>query len=245
MLAQLFQQLRSAGEAFLNLLYPPHCAICLCDTVAGEHLCVDCRRELPRIEGPRCQICSGPFAGQIETAFTCPNCQERGFQFSCAVAAYRSSGVVREFIHRFKYNRKVYLRHVLAEWLRENLADTRLQSPPIDRIVPVPLHAARRRERGFNQARVLAELLSEQSGIPLSDCVRRIRYTTTQTRYDRQTRMQNLRNAFDLRKSAEVRNLHLLLIDDVFTTGSTVDECAGILMAAGAASVRVATVARG
>ncbi|MEI6349614.1 MAG: ComF family protein [Verrucomicrobiota bacterium] len=241
----LIKRFRTAAEGFLNLLYPPHCTICLTETAAGEHLCEACLRELPRIEAPCCQVCSEPFSGQIDGEFTCPNCAERKFHFKCAVASYRSTKVVRELIHRFKYNRKFYLRHILAEWLADNLADPRLQSPSIDRIVPVPLHAARRRERGFNQAGVLAELLSNKSGIPLSDCVRRIRYTTTQTRYDRQTRMQNLRDAFSLRKSADVQGLHLLLIDDVFTTGSTVDECAAVLMAAGAASVRVATVARG
>ena len=232
-------------RAFLNLLYPPHCALCLCDTPAGEHLCATCRKEAPRIVAPCCQVCSEAFEGQIDGPFVCPNCQDRAFSFECAVAAYQSRGVVRELIHRFKYNGKFHLRHVLADWLADNLADPRLQSPSIDRIVPVPLHAARQRERGFNQALTLAQLLSRRSGIRLLDCVKRTRYTTTQTRYDRQTRIENLRDAFALRRKTDVRGLHLLLIDDVFTTGSTVDECARVLMAAGAASVRVATVARG
>lgn len=235
---------RAAANGVLNLFYPPHCSNCLADTAPGVHLCAACRKSAPAIVAPFCQICSEPYDGAIETAFTCAKCVERRYHFDHAIAAYRSRAVVRETIHRFKYNHKYHLRHVLGEWLADNLADARLQAP-FDGIVPVPLHPTRERERGFNQARVLAELLARRAGAPLMDHLQRIRYTTTQTRLDRDTRIRNLRNAFRLRKNAVVRGLHLLLIDDVFTTGSTVDECARVLKDAGAASLRVVTVARG
>ncbi|MCX6966927.1 MAG: ComF family protein [Verrucomicrobia bacterium] len=244
MLFQIPKLLRGAGSAFLDLLYPPHCTLCLCKTTAGEHLCATCRKKAPVIRAPFCDTCSQPFPGQIESAFLCPNCRERHFEFTCAVACYQSRDGVREVVHRFKYNGKIYLRHVLVDWLAETLKDPRLQTPACDRIVPVPLHPTRERERGFNQAHILAEGLARRSGIPLAHCLKRIRYTTTQTIFDREERMENLRGAFQLRQSAQVRNLHLLLIDDVLTTGSTVDECARVLRDAGAASVRVATVAR-
>lgn len=244
MLFQIPKLLRSAGGALLDLLYPPHCAMCLCKTPSGEHLCAQCRRDAPVIRAPFCAVCSTPFFGQIEGAFACPNCRDRRFRFSCAVARYQSRGAVRECIHRFKYNGKVHLRGVLIDWLEEALDDPRLQTPRCERIVPVPLHATRERERGFNQARILAEGLARRSGIALADCLKRTRYTTTQTIFDREARMENLRGAFQMRQSADVRNLHLLLIDDVLTTGSTVDECARVLTDAGAASVRVAMVAR-
>ena len=244
MLFQIPKLLRSAGGAVLDLVYPPHCAICLCTTRAGEHLCAACRKDAPAIRAPFCDTCSQPFSGQIDGAFHCPNCRERRFRFSCAVARYQSRGAVRELVHRFKYNGKIYLRNVLVDWLAETLEDPRLQSPPCERLVPVPLHPTRERERGFNQAFLLAEGVAQRSGIPLADCLKRTRYTTTQTIFDREERMENLRGAFRMRQSADVRNLHLLLIDDVLTTGSTVNECARVLRDAGAASVRVATVAR-
>lgn len=244
MRVQIPEILRSTGVAFLNLLYPPHCAICLCETLAGEHLCAECRKQAVVIAAPFCQTCSEPFSGQIDGTFTCPNCQDRRFHFTHAVSRYRSREVVREMVHRFKYNGKVHLRHVLVDWLAETLDDTRLQTPPCDRIVPVPLHSTRQRERGFNQAYVLSEELACRSSIPLADCLKRIRYTTTQTIFEREERMENLHGAFQMRQNADVRNLHLLLIDDILTTGSTVDECGRVLMDAGAASVRVATVAR-
>ncbi len=244
MLFQIPKWLRRTGDAVLNLVYPPHCAICLCKTQAGEHLCAACRKDAPVVRAPFCATCSSPFSGQIDGPFICPNCRERHLHFACAVVCYQSRGAVRDLVHRFKYNGKVYLRNVLIDWLAETLNDPRLQAPVCDRIVPVPLHSTRERERGFNQARVLAEGLTGRSGIPLADCLKRIRYTTTQTIFDREERMENLRGAFQMRQSADVHDLHLLLIDDVLTTGSTVDECARVLREAGAASVRVATVAR-
>ena len=113
------------------------------------------------------------------------------------------------------------------------LDDVRLRGRRFDRLVPVPLHPARQRERGFNQADLLAELLSRKTSIPLQRVLQRIRYTKTQTAFDRAERMENLRNAFRLRKNADVRGFRVLLIDDVLTTGSTLSECARVLKAAG------------
>lgn len=236
---------RRAGEALISLFFPPHCAGCGADTAPGEHVCEACAAKVRPIEPPFCQRCSEPFDGAIDGEFECANCGDRELHFDCAVAPYLSRGVVREFIHRFKYDHQQFLRRPLANWLADALTDPRLQSPPIDAIVPVPLHSTRFRERGFNQAALLAEVLSERAGVPLLNCLQRTRYTTTQTRLDRHERMENLRNAFRVRHSAAVQSRHLLLVDDVFTTGSTVDECARVLRLAGAASVRVAVVARG
>lgn len=237
--------LRRAGEALISLLYPPNCASCGADTEAGIHLCAACAGQARKIVVPFCRRCSEPFSGAIDGAFTCQNCAGRTLHFDCAVTCYLSRGVVREFIHRFKYDGHFYLRHPLANWLAETLDDARLRSPTIDALVPVPLHSARFREREFNQAEALAKLLSRRAGIPLLGALQRIRYTTTQTRLDRHERMENLRNAFRVRHTSAVQSRHLVLVDDVFTTGSTVEECARVLREAGAASVRVVTVARG
>jgi ComF family protein len=148
-------------------------------------------------------------------------------------------------IHQFKYGRRFYLRRVLAEFLIEAMKDARIQAEPVDCLVPVPLHPTRLRERGFNQADALAETLSQRNRLPILRCIERRRYTSTQTRFDRVERMQNLRNAFALRKNSDVRGKHLVLLDDVLTTGSTLHECALVLRDAGAESVRAITVARG
>jgi ComF family protein len=236
---------RRAGEALVSLFFPPHCASCGADTARDEHLCAGCAGKVRPIKPPFCTRCSEPFDGAIDGEFVCANCGDRELHFECAVAPYLSRGVVREFIHRFKYDGEQFLRRPLANWLADALSDPRLKDVPLDAIVPVPLHPARFRERGFNQAVLLAQLLAQRAAIPLLDCLQRTRYTTTQTRLDRHERMENLRDAFRVRHSAAVQSRHLLIVDDVFTTGSTVDECARVLRRAGAASVRVATVARG
>jgi len=237
--------LRLSGEAFLNALYPPHCAQCLANTASGVHVCAICAAQARKIEPPFCRRCSQPFEGAIDGEFTCAQCSDHPVHFDCAVARYRSRGIVREFIHRFKYDRQYYLRQPLADWLAETLEDARMTAQPFDAFVPVPLHLARYRERDFNQAEVLARLVAKRAGKPVLHALKRIRYTTTQTQLDREQRMENLRNAFRVRHASLVQSRHLVLVDDVFTTGSTVEECARVLRQAGAASVRVVTVARG
>src|SRR5205814_8409465 len=122
--------------------------------------------------------------------------------------------------------------------------DERIRDRTFDLITAVPLHPVRQRERSFNQSALLGELLSSKMSIKSVPVLERIRYTTTQTAFDRGERMQNLHGAFRLRKNADVRDLHVLLIDDVLTTGSTLSECARVLKKAGARSVHAATAAR-
>jgi competence protein ComFC len=231
-------------EAAVSLLYPPVCTICGGDVRAGEYLCNQCEAKAVRIVAPFCQKCSEPFEGSITSEFTCANCAHRTIHFDAAVSAYRGRGMVREIIHEFKYGRQIHLRRLVARWLHAALDDERLRGRRFDVVVPVPLHATRLRERGFNQASLLAELLSAQTSIPSKPLLDRIRYTTTQTALDRSERMENLHDAFRLRKNADVRGLRVLLIDDVLTTGSTLSECARVLKRAGALSVHAATAAR-
>jgi len=231
-------------RALSSLFYPPLCVVCSSNIDGPEYLCEGCRGRAPRITPPFCAKCSEPFSGAITQTFSCANCEHRTLHFDAAVAAYRSRGLVRKLVHDFKYGHQRHLRHPLAEWLCEAMRDPRLHARRFDLIVPVPLHPTRERERGFNQATLLAELLARQVAMPLRPVLERIRYTITQTAYDRAERMENLSNAFRLRKKMNVRELHVLLIDDVLTTGSTLSECARVLKEAGAISVYAATAAR-
>jgi ComF family protein len=230
--------------ALSSLFYPAVCAVCSGAIERPDYLCENCRARAPRINAPFCAKCSEPFFGAITQTFSCANCEHRILHFDSAVAAYRSRGLVRKLVHEFKYGHHRHLRHPLAAWLGETMSDPRLRGRRFDMIVPVPLHPARERERGFNQASLLAELLARQIAVPMRAVLERIRYTKTQTAYDRAERMENLRDAFHLRKNMNVRELHLLVIDDVLTTGSTLSECARVLKEAGALSVHAATAAR-
>jgi competence protein ComFC len=231
-------------RAALSLLYPPSCEGCGTSVGDKEYLCADCQARAPRIVSPFCEKCSEPFSGAITSSFECSNCADQTLHFEAAIAAYRARGIVRRLIHEFKYDQHQYLRHLIGDWLADVLTDPRIAGTKFDVIVPVPLHAAKQRERGFNQAILLARSLSARSGIPVSVTLQRVRYTKTQTAFDRAERMQNLRNAFRLRPGRDVRGLRVLLVDDVLTTGSTLSECARVLKRGGATSVYAATAAR-
>ncbi len=234
-----------AARTLLHLFYPPHCFSCHAPTGDGrQHLCATCLQRAPRLSGTPCTQCGAAFAGVIAgEGFRCPACRASPPAFDAAIASRRFDGVVREAIHAFKYERRFHLRYPLAAWLLEGWGSV-AGKLPFDAVVPVPLHPARERDRGFNQAEVLASFLSQESDLPLLTPLRRTRYTPSQTDLGREERMENLRNAFDLEQSANVRELHLILVDDVLTTGSTVNAAAKCLRKGGAASVTVMTVAR-
>src|SRR5207247_9807556 len=119
---------------------------------SGEYLWDECERKAVLIVSPFCQKCTEPFQGAITSTFTCANCAHRTIHFDAAVSAYRGRGIVREIIHRFKYGHQIYLRYLVARWLHAALDDERLRGSQFAIMVPVPLHATRLRERGFNQA---------------------------------------------------------------------------------------------
>jgi len=227
-----------------SLVYPPTCTICSASVGLREYLCADCEAKLGRIVPPFCAKCSEPFDGAITATFSCANCAHRALHFEAAVSAFRSRGIARHVILNFKYGRQIHLRHLVGRWLLAAFDDARLRERRFDVIVPVPLHPARQRERGFNQAALLAERLGPHLGVPVRSVLQRVRYTTTQTAFDRGERIQNLRHAFRLRKNADVRKLSVLLIDDVLTTGSTLSECARVLKENSARCVYAATAAR-
>ena len=227
-----------------SMFFPSHCAGCGRSVPGDEPLCATCGGSIEKIRPPRCEICSQPYRGDVPT-FTCPNCHDEAFHFDCAVAVVRSSGVVREMVHRLKYGKELWLGRILAGWMKEGLDDPRLQNWKPDALVPVPLHPRKLREREFNQAEILCDELSRTCGTRIFSALERRRYTTTQTRLDRRGRRQNLRDAFIPGKNSDVTNMNLLLVDDVLTTGSTLDACAAVLLESGARSVRALTAARG
>ncbi|PTY06011.1 hypothetical protein DB346_01205 [Verrucomicrobia bacterium LW23] len=182
----------------------------------------------------------------------CESCETQlrkrdAYSYQWARAAYPAVGAVREAVIAFKYHGLWHLRGTLADWLELAYTDHALpRSATWDGLVPVPLHSVRRYWRQFNQAQELACELGRRRNIPLLPCLRRVRYTGTQTRLTHAQRRANMLDAFDLRPgSADLHGRRLLLIDDVFTTGATCESCARVLRAHGAAEVGVLTVGRG
>ncbi|MCX7887162.1 MAG: ComF family protein [Verrucomicrobiae bacterium] len=233
-------------KATLELFYPRNCQACtrpLAETEPGV-ICSQCLETVRRIERPCCARCSLPFYGAINDEIECGYCKELKFHFSRAVAACLARGVVRLAIHEFKYNGKWYFAPHLAEWIIA-AAMSRMDCAAVDVVVPVPLHPRKHRERGFNQAEFLAKQVGKATGKPVwTRCIRRLRDTQTQTHLDREQRMANLRDAFEVPEPTPVKGRVFVLVDDVFTTGATLDACAKVLRKAGAADVWVLTVAR-
>lgn len=196
------------------------------------------------LQSPFCERCGQPFACSEESDWSCSNCSSMSCYFDKARAPYLSRGSVREAIHQFKYEGKFWLRVPLTEWLTEGFFRF-FKTSNYQALVPVPLFSRRKRWREFNQAEILAQGLAKQVKLPVWNCLQRIRETETQTHLDRRQRQKNMHNAFRLAKGYEVSDNHYLMIDDVFTTGSTVNECARVLKQHGAQKVDILTVARG
>ncbi len=242
--ARVSFKLRQWFSAGLDLIYPPACACCGCGMSQAGLLCDDCLSRCVPLSRPFCERCSLPFEGIIPRPFQCPNCAGRELSFRAAVAKWRARGPVRELIHGFKYERRLALVEVFLPWLREALLDERVANIEEALLVPVPLHNVRLRERGYNQAALLAQRLGEAEGLEFAEVLRRTRYTTTQTALDRMQRAKNLASAFSMRPGYSVRGREIILVDDVLTTCATVSECASVLMKAGAAVVNAVAVAR-
>lgn len=231
-------------EAFLGLIWPPACAACgQALPASSQALCQRCHITWPRITGHRCEVCSQPFPGGSE-AFICESCRDRQFHFVASVSVLQAVGPVREMVHRLKYGGERWLARPLAGWMAENALDPRLPLGEIAALVPVPLHPLREREREFNQAQLLARELSRLWKKPVRSLLVRRRYTETQTHFDRRHRLQNLSGAFTLRGRPQIGGQKFLLVDDVFTTGSTLNECARVLLEAGSGPVWAITAAR-
>jgi competence protein ComFC len=247
MLAKPIQALESWWDAALGLFYPRVCQLCGLRRAARADgfVCQHCRMEVCWIKPPFCRTCGLPFEGEITASFRCAHCQDLDLQFDWARASTVARGPVLEAIHRYKYRRQLWFEEFLAALLLAEAVPA-LNAADWDWLIPVPLHPVKEREREFNQAERMARRLSKAAGIPLETrLLRRVRATRTQTLLTRSERMENMRQAFALRPSVSLKGRRCLLVDDVFTTGSTTSACAQVLRQAGAATVAVWTVARG
>ena len=245
-LAAIRNDATASVTAVLDLVFPRHCVGCSAtvDRPVG-HLCWECFRSIEPGSGTCCEQCGLRVEGEIRHAFTCSVCENDPPAFDRARSAGKFGGVLREMLHQFKYGR--------ATWLCSDLADMLhgcvLAHYPVgelDAVVAVPLHAGKRRDRGYNQAALLAAELARRLDRPYpADVLVRTRATPTQTRLHAAERRKNVRAAFAVRGPEWVRGRTILLVDDVMTTGATLSEVAATLRRAGAWRVWAATVARG
>jgi ComF family protein len=234
-------------DTILHWVFPVDCAACGRPATDRRlpFFCRACWESITPIEGPLCPRCGQPFDSPLALAYspghTCRACREKPPRFDRALSPYRYKGVLEQAIRLFKYRRRDALTAPLSD-LMLVWAD---RLPPTDLVMPVPLHPARLRAREFNQSLLLADRIARRLGLPLSfDHLERIRQTRPQTELDRKDRARNVRRAFAVRDPDGLEDRRVLLVDDVLTTGATVNDCARALRRAGAASVVVLTLAR-
>ena len=236
-----------------DVVFPPVCVNCrgLVES-AGEtadgfrHLCGRCVAQLEFVCPPHCTTCGHPFYGVVEGERMCPHCGGLDPAFREGRTAVLFKGPARALVIELKYHRGLHVLEDMAEIFRR--APHVLALARDAALVPVPLHPRKARERGYNQALLLARALALVAGgtTTVHELLRRTEDTATQTAFDRRTRMANLKNAFALGRGAALNpEQHYILVDDVFTTGSTLNSCARTLRRAGALKLDVITLGHG
>lgn len=218
------------------------CLLCDESTDNPYPLCVPCEAELPWLH-ERCQVCALPLPLH---GLTCGQCSKRPPAFESVEAPWHYRFPIDALVTRFKHNSRWPVGRLLAEllghWLEHRFEEG---LPKPQRLLPVPMASKRLRQRGFNQAAMLANWLSASLGIPCDErLLLRPRETLAQQELDARSRQRNLRNAFALAEGVQVKGLHLALVDDVLTTGATANALARLLREAGAARVDVYCLAR-
>jgi ComF family protein len=252
---------RDFWRGWSDVIFAPSCVHCrgVVETeasVSGDaatppgggfrHLCARCVAQLEWVRPPHCTTCGHPFHGVVEGDRQCVKCEGLEPAFGVGRTAVLFKGPARALVIELKYHRGLHVLADMAEIFRR--APHVLECVRGGMLVPVPLHSRKARERGYNQSLLLAECLAgvAAAGTCVAPVLQRVVDTRTQTAFDRRTRMANLKNAFALAPGASINPvIHYILVDDVFTTGSTLNSCACALRGAGVLSLDVVTFGHG
>lgn len=247
----LLRAMHSALDSLALVLLPSNCRICEQPLVrlARIPVCDSCIDSLERAHIKACSVCGEALDfGSREAEPICPPCRRAHPEFDFAVSFGGYDGALRKLIHLLKYEQLRPAANVLGARLASAMAECAFAGTKPVLLIPVPLHRIKRRQRGFNQAELIARsalrlLNRSRFGIQVGN-LRRVRATVSKTGLTRHQRRENVRGAFVVKNPAAVRGCSVMLVDDVYTTGTTLNECARVLRKAGASEVIVATVAR-
>ena len=233
--------LRDIFETAVVFLYPAKCRVCeeALGVTSMPYICDDCWRDIQFLEPPWCDICGTPGVDGL-----CDACAISPPRYGKlrSIAFYQTT--LQQAIHLFKFEKKKVLAQHLIQ-LTNACMPTDCCIAEYDFVLPIPVHKKRLRERGFNQAELLANAIAETQGVPvLTDVLIRHRHTVAQSSLDREARQQNIIGAFEICHPEIISGKRLLVIDDVFTTGATIREAVSELWTADPAEIDVLTVAR-
>lgn len=231
---EIDRRLHAAASEVLGLLYPPRCPVCDELLWPGTQICGGCEKEIRRIAEPVCKRCGKPLR-DVRTEY-CGDCRRKEHKFCQGKAVFVYEGKIRQSMYRFKYsNKREYAdfygkeaARLYTDWIRKR---------KIEVIVPIPMYPGKKRRRGYNQAEVFARALGRELGILVDTrLVKRVRNTVPQKELNDRERRNNLKNAFQLLPNI-VKYNQILLVDDIYTTGSTMDAVTETLLFAGAKNI--------
>jgi ComF family protein len=231
-------------ERLFQFFLPPQCHCCeKCLEEGQQGICPDCLSEIHWIEPPFCSVCGTPFVSKEVEDHPCGSCLTKKKYFTMARALGYYEGPLREAIHRWKYQGKTHVNSLFGEWMVEGL-HRYWDSTFFDLLIPVPLHPKRLKERGFNQSLLLVKELSRKTGIPYrKQILKKSRPTIPQVNLNGKEREKGVKGSFQIMDGEEVEGKSILMVDDVYTTGATVNECSKVLLTGGAKRVDVFTLA--
>lgn len=237
--------LKKLYNSALELLFPEKGICFICDVydenIKKDHICEDCRDKLHFIGKNRCPTCGKPLE-IINDTNKCSFCIKNNFYFKRAFSPLEFTGELKDAIYKFKYQSKPYMYKSFGELMVRELLKEKIE--PIDIIVPIPLHRSRMAKRGYNQSELVAKYISKKLNIPLDrKNLIRTKATKEQNTLSRLERQKNIKNAFSVRDDRVFMNKRVLLVDDIFTTGATVNEGAKVLKSVKAKEVIVITIA--
>jgi len=223
-------------KGFLDLIFPPTCFVC--GQVTQDPLCSQCVSSFSLIKEPVCEKCGKPCVLEVTA---CKECSSRRFYFVKARTFGLYEGNLKETIHQFKYQGGKRIAPLLARLIVDKMEPSSFRA---DLLTWVPLSSRKEASRGYNQAYLLTRGIAKLTGQLSSPTLRLSKETRDQSKLTLPERRRNVKEAFAAITGINLKNESVLLIDDVFTTGSTVNECSKVLLKAGAGSVVVLTVAR-
>jgi len=237
------RQIGEAWEVFVDFLLPRLCCGCGDRVHRNKWLvCEPCMNSIPEMRLPICSIC-GCADAVAKDEMRCKNCPPGRIWFEKARGVFQYTDLPHLLVEKLKYKGRIEYAGLMALDMARLISEDTSAKP--DLIIPVPLHKTRQRERGFNQSMLLAREIAAIIGVSVGEkLLIRNKPTPTQTRLKRRERRANVAGAFSCRNQEMVRDRHILIIDDVYTTGSTLNECAKILKEAGAATVNCVAYTR-
>lgn len=217
-------------DFILDLIYPPRCIFCtsIIPIEKEKGICEECRKNLSFIKGKVCKKCGKPLEESLSKE-VCSDCKENPPGYEKGQAVFIYEGLVKDMIYRFKYGGHREYAKYLGKLMAIQIKEEGIRGD-IDLIIPVPIHSGRKKKRGYNQCEELAKVISKELNIPMETSILiRAKETRPQSGLSTIQRKNNMKNAFKLNDNLDICHKNILLIDDIYTTGATINSCSKLL----------------